>query len=777
MATVPPLVALAIQLSLWPFLRPNIWFLFFPAVFISSWYGGRLGAWWGSALSLTAVLVFFAPREHDLLLESVRVIFPSAVFFATGLAFGAFHHRLRVARAKAALALEAERSVKDDLTRAQAVSSTGSWRLDVGRGELRWSDETYRIFGQPPGTPMTYEAFLARVHPDDRAAVDAAWRRALEGQPYDVEHRILAGERVRWVRERADLDRDAQGKLIGGLGTVQDVTERKAAEAALELARDTERRLLGELEEVTRASTAIAEAVADLAKHDLAKVLHIIAVQAQALTSADYVAIGLGTDPKRTLDPWVAVGMDDDVAAAIGRLPHPVGTLAVVAREGTFLRLDDVRKHPAFGGFPAHHPHVAAFLGVPIRYHGEAVGNLFLGRKPGAAAFSSHDERMVHMLAARAGVAIETATLYHGEALQRAWLQTIIDQMPEAVVFLDEHGAVALENDAARALSRPPEEPGAGPRSLPFDVRLPTGARVPEADVPLLRAVTRGQSVIGEELALVNAAGELVPVIVSATPVRIGGKIAGAVAVFQDIRALKELERLREEWAALIAHDLRQPVNAITLSSSILMKLRGPSGSATERESLDRIRSASARLDRMIGDLLDSSRLEARRLSVEQKEVDLVRLIDEMLGSYRAAHPAFTFALRAEPVRPAWADEGRVRQVLDNLVSNAVKYGQKGTEVTVQVKGLGSWLEVAVTNFGRGVPPEELPMLFSRFGRTREARAGRAPGLGLGLYIAQGLVEAQGGRMWAESTPGQTTCFHFTVPRAEAAEASEPTLH
>jgi PAS domain S-box-containing protein len=127
---------------------------------------------------------------------------------------------------------EALRESQIDLNRAQAVAHTGSWRLDVRCNELRWSDETYRIFGVSRGMPLTYEAFLAAVHPEDKNYVDQKWAAALRGESYDIEHRIVVGDKVKWVRERAELEFDSQGMLLGGFGTVQDITERKKAEEA-----------------------------------------------------------------------------------------------------------------------------------------------------------------------------------------------------------------------------------------------------------------------------------------------------------------------------------------------------------------------------------------------------------------------------------------------------------------------------------------------------------------------------------------------------------------
>ena len=117
-----------------------------------------------------------------------------------------------------------------DLNRAQSVANAGSWRLDIGSNQLLWSDETYRIFGIPRETPMTYETFLSSIHPDEREYVDQKWTAALHGEPYDIEHRIVVNEAVKWVREKAELEFDSKGELKSGFGTVQDITERKLSE-------------------------------------------------------------------------------------------------------------------------------------------------------------------------------------------------------------------------------------------------------------------------------------------------------------------------------------------------------------------------------------------------------------------------------------------------------------------------------------------------------------------------------------------------------------------
>ena len=140
---------------------------------------------------------------------------------------------LRAARIKAERQARLLLESQEDLHRAQAVAHIGSWRMDVRRNELIWSEENHRIFGIPKGMPMTYETFLSTIHPDDREYVDTQWKAALDGKPYDIEHRIVIGGEVKWVRERAELEFDASGALCGGFGTTQDITERKQAEMEL----------------------------------------------------------------------------------------------------------------------------------------------------------------------------------------------------------------------------------------------------------------------------------------------------------------------------------------------------------------------------------------------------------------------------------------------------------------------------------------------------------------------------------------------------------------
>jgi PAS domain S-box-containing protein len=204
----------------------------FPATVIIALLGGMGPAILTGVLGVLISDYFFIPPLHTLDF-TVEFWSRTAVVVLTSIFVGYVGAMLRNARAGAEeQAAELSRS-REDLKRAQTVALTGSWRQDIRQNKLTWSDEAYRIFGVPAGTPLTYESFVSLVHPDDRTFVDEAWRAALKGQEYDVEHRIVVDGQTKWVREKAELEFEKDDTILGAFGTVTDITLLKEAEAAL----------------------------------------------------------------------------------------------------------------------------------------------------------------------------------------------------------------------------------------------------------------------------------------------------------------------------------------------------------------------------------------------------------------------------------------------------------------------------------------------------------------------------------------------------------------
>lgn len=511
---------------------------------------------------------------------------------------------------------------------------------------------------------------------------------------------------------------------------VEELRARVANHVAQRRAEQRSRMLADRLESVARAMAAVSEAVGGLPKQSVSAVLKTITTQAQLLTGAEYAAIGLGTDRPRPLDPLGCAVPGSEHAAQLGRP-------------------------------------MTSHLEVPIPFRGESPGKLYLANKRGAEEFDEEDRRLVEMLAARAGVAIETARLYQAEGLERAWLQTVIDQMPDGVLLMDAQGNVTTQS---RSLQRLGLDVGAlDPvvKPVALDLRFPSGAPVPREELPNVRALKHGEPTRAQEYVLRLRTGRLVPVEVTAAPVcDRGGEVIGATMIVRDVTPQKNLERLREEWTSVVAHDLRQPVAVIAASAQLLARARNASGTDATARSIERIGSAAQRLQRMIDDLLDASRIEARRLSVRRRAVDLAALVTEVVERLPKVARRCTLEFDEAAPRVVLADPDRIEQVLDNLLSNAAKYGTPGTPIAIRLASRGDEFEVTVSNEGPGIPPDELPRLFNRFARAKGAQADAVQGLGLGLYISRALIEAHGGRMWAESEPGHTTHFHFTLARA-----------
>ncbi|WP_433927701.1 ATP-binding protein [Sorangium cellulosum] len=354
-------------------------------------------------------------------------------------------------------------------------------------------------------------------------------------------------------------------------------------------------------------------------------------------------------------------------------------------------------------------------------------------------------------------------------AAERDWLRIIIEDFPVAIAIFDERGGRSLL--ASRRCEQlcggphPLKTPG-WPEGAPC-ARLcqPGGRPLLHHEMPLVRAA-RGRGTTCEELWFRRPDGSYVPVIVSAGPIRDdNGAILGAVASYEDVTHYAERARLREEWTSIVAHDLKQPLTAISAYAGMLSRRSQDTSGWSQK-----ILASARRLEQMIDDLFDASKIEARRFSIEPRPTDLGAHLRAAVELAAAERPDRAVVLAVdEGVPPVLVDPARMDQVIGNLLQNAAKYGDPSAPTRVTLSRRGAEVEVAVENRGQGIPPDELPRLFQRFQRLSSGPSSKAPpGTGLGLYICKGIVEAHGGRIWAQSTPDESTSFHVSLPLPEA---------
>jgi signal transduction histidine kinase len=291
-------------------------------------------------------------------------------------------------------------------------------------------------------------------------------------------------------------------------------------------------------------------------------------------------------------------------------------------------------------------------------------------------------------------------------------------------------------------------------------------------------------------------AAQIRPRSVVAVPLRIGDRVFGVLALYSseserhygpdDLALAEELgrraslavdnarlfheatqaTRARDEMLGVVAHDLRNPLNTIFMGTTLMLELI-PEPDVVLRKQAETVRRAADRMNRLIQDLLDIRRVESGRMVIEPRSEAVEAIVAEAMEMLRPLATAASLRLDCAIVGDCprvSADPARILQVLSNLVGNAIKFTPRGGSVRISVERGADDVRFAVSDTGPGIPPDQLPHIFGQFWQA--SRADRR-GVGLGLAIAKGIVEAHGGRIWVESTVGEGSTFIFTLP-AEA---------
>lgn len=229
-------------------------------------------------------------------------------------------------------------------------------------------------------------------------------------------------------------------------------------------------------------------------------------------------------------------------------------------------------------------------------------------------------------------------------------------------------------------------------------------------------------------------------------------------------RAHQEIDRLRDEFSAVVAHDLRNPLATLLLQLELL-RAEAKDGSVNVRvETLDRLEHTSRRLNNMVTDLLDATRIEAHKLRLDLVPTVLPDALTQLLEGLRLAIGKHTLEIAVEGAPPAvMADPARLEQIVTNLVENAAKYSPDGTSIRVEIRPEHRGVALRVIDHGYGIAADEVPRLFERYFQAAEARRKKS-GLGLGLFITKGLVDAHGGTITVESEVDHGSTFSVWLP-------------
>ena len=519
---------------------------------------------------------------------------------------------------------------------------------------------------------------------------------------------------------------------------------------------------------------------------DFDTVLQGVLDSARSLTGARYGAMTLLKDgveippdwepsanPPGTNAPLVdyfTSGLTEEQFGAMQDMPERVLLFDYLRRIPGTLRIPDLAGHTMslgmaeFTALP-----VGPFLSAPLLQQGNFVGTIFLARDKGMEEFGQEDEETLVMFASQAAMVIANARRYREEQRARNDLETLINISPVGVAVFDaKTGApVSFNREAVRIVDslRNPDEP---PEQLMevISYRRADGRQIAQFDIA--KELMLGDTVRAEEIVIEVPDGRSVTTLVNGTPIRgEDGRIVSVVVTLQDMTAMEELERLRAEFLAMVSHELRTPLTSVKGSIATLLDPPSALGPTEMRQFYQIIDAQIDRMHVLISDLLDVARIETGTLAVSPEPTDVAILVGEATNGFRSGGGRHNIEIDIAPDLPwVMADRLRMVQVLGNLLTNAARHSPESSVIRMTAVGEGVHVAVSVSDHGRGIPAESLPHLFRKFSRIESQEQGGDTGLG--LAICKGIVEALGGRIWAESDgPGLGARFTFTLPTVE----------
>lgn len=587
-------------------------------------------------------------------------------------------------------------------------------------------------------------------------------RRALERHALELEETVA--ERTRELRE-ANAAKDelllAHNKMLvevrsanEGLRALQTVTDAALAHLALD-------KLLPEL---------------------LGRIRDVLA--------ADTVAILLLTEDGDELYVRAAIGLKMETSTDV-RIPIGEGAAGTIAAKREPLILKDMSV--AGLAAPVLGEKVHSLVGVPLLVAGRVIGVLHCGTaKP--RRFTRDDARLLQLAGDRIALAIEHGRLYaesqealreqkearaqveklaHEMGRQAAELDAIIEAMADGVYVYDTNANLVRVNERGAAMAgftldqmgMPVEDLDilSAPRHL-------DGTPLAPEEYPVFQAL-QGRTIAHSRYIIRRPeTGEEVAIQNSAAPIRdASGQITGAVVVSGDITALYQLERQKDEFLSIASHELKTPLTSLKGLTQITHRRLARAG-LPEAEHLAGMERAIGRMELLVNDLLDISRIESGKLALRMEPVDLAALCRQAAEEQRAATERTILLEMPESPIELEMDVDRIGQVLSNLLSNALKYSPQEESVV-----LSAWMGdgeavFSVADRGPGIPAEDLSRIFERFYRAPGVmvQTGSGVGLGLGLYICHEIVERHSGHITVESVPNQGSVFTVALPLVSA---------
>lgn len=651
------------------------------------------------------------------------------------------------------------KDVEERYRLAAKATSDAVWDWDLVTNTLSWNENLYILFGYSPSDdPHNINWWYEQLHPDDREDVITHIHKVIDnsGNYWQDEYRFRKKDgNYAMIIDRGYILFNEQGKAIRMVGAMQDVTERKNTRKIEKFLQEATETLYSSLDytfTLTRTVQLCVPILADLAFIDLLNEDGSVrrVTYAQTGTTRDTIA----KDP-----------VHYPPAQALFEGKH---VLISNAESEEVSKLIEQEQHTSL--VPALKSR--SLISVPIESKDEKIGALTLVVTEPGRTYAEKDLKIALDLAKRVAVAVENAQLYKAQVEARKELEHVtralkaseelFRRMQEASV----DGFVLLEcvrNDNKEIV----------------DFKWKYHNHAATELIPGLHEDLRDKKLL-ELYPFIKNKGiysKLVEVIETGVAkehelyyhyngmdkwVRfVAVKINSGVGVsFSDITQAKSLDKQKDEFIGLASHELKTPLTSIW---GYLQLLEQAEKVEMNKRYISKILTQVKRLQSLIADLLDVSKIQAGKLKLQRTDFSLNDLIDECIESTRLSNTGYEILREGE--RNGFfvsADRSRIEQVITNLISNAIKYSPGSNKVIVKLERKNNKAIVSITDFGIGITPQEQNKIFERFHQVNSNK--KFQGLGLGLYISRDIVERHNGRIWLESEPGKGSTFHFSLP-------------
>lgn len=613
---------------------------------------------------------------------------------------------------------------------------------------------------------------------------------------------------------------DATGRVVAFRTAFTDISERLRIERELARVTSEENRLRRRSEALDATGVALSNALTRIGIAPTEELLEVIVERARTVMDADYCALGVGSDPAKPFSSWISFGPDGRIIDDVS--PRQLGPLADLTRLGRPVRTSDMSELANELQFGQSDPSLRNLLGMPVGFGGPSAGCLLVWNKRSGRDFDDDDQNLLQMLAERVSMALEVARLMEVETRERTGLRSLAESGTALLSTLERGGALKalcrgglpwladagvvheVDGDVLRAVEVGHVDSGIEAEleklrereDIACDHPTQVQAQVWRTGNPL---VISGRDAVAAEVERLDTMVKRAdPSSVLVVPIRSRSGIVGTLTLVysrsgrrhrwldvpyadgiaqQGALALENARlyeqsraatRARDDLLAVVSHDLRTPLASIALSAAVLAHPGGNGERRRGRKQVDVILRSTARMGRLIDDLLEAATIEAGNFTVVMRDEHPGSIAEEALETLGpiAAQKSVHLHSDIPPDLPMVAcDRRRVMQVLSNLVGNAIKFVPPQGRIGLRARALEREVCFSVADTGPGIIPSEIPRLFDRYWR------GSQGGTGLGLYIARGIVEGHGGRISVESRPAEGCTFHFTIPIAERADS------